>query len=536
MFILIFFLILSITQFINNKMIEVADDSEDAYNFDKKDSLIIAGLFVLGIVLQIFSKLSFISKFYWFICLFYLLLCLIIIVVLLQLKKTTILKKREEMQQVYEILQKLVDKKGEGLDFNNPPFQLGYKYGNIQKITVNVEPTSFDEKIIVTLLSQLNAFLPTYTWGYETHLEQRYIEFIGNNKPPTMARWPGSWLRHFRYMPVGLSGLGEIAYQPDSIPKTEYGRSQFIDDHGNPVDTDRSLPTQPQGLVCGAPLGLNTIIPTTKGYKTMETIEVGDYVFDFNNKPVQVIGVSPINYRPNKVYKLVFKHIKSNTDITIISDEIHQFPYIKDNKVESISCQAMEINHTRIVGHKSYKTMFDLIEKTLIKREPVRCIRVDSPSHLFLVTDTIHTNWKGGNYYPYAAIYTHNTGGGKSVMIQNIIAHCIEHRDKIALGLVDPKQVEFSNYKGMNGIVGVANNTLESVELLRIARQVMLKRNKEMAKLGIKSLTDYQPSKKSGKCYITGREYNEDDMIKVRIDGQEKMMKASELVEYLKQD
>ena len=98
------------------------------------------------------------------------------------------------------------------------------------------------------------------------------------------------------------------------------------------------------------------------------------------------------------------------------------------------------------------------------------------------------------------------------------------------------KQVEFSNYKGMNGIVGVANNTLESVELLRIARQVMLKRNKEMAQLGIKSLTDYKPSKRSGKCFITGREYNEDDMIKVRIDGQEKMMKAGELVEYLKEE
>lgn len=120
-----------------------------------------------------------------------------------------------------------------------------------------------------------------------------------------------------------------------------------------------------------------------------------------------------------------------------------------------------------------------------------------------------------------------------SVMIQNVIMHCLEHRDKIALGLVDPKQVEFSNYKGMNGIVGVANNTLESVELLRIARQVMLKRNQEMAKLGIKSLTEYKPSQRSGKVFVTGREFNEDDMIKVKIDGQEKEMKASELVDYL---
>lgn len=114
--------------------------------------------------------------------------------------------------------------------------------------------------------------------------------------------------------------------------------------------------------------------------------------------------------------------------------------------------------------------------------------------------------------------------------------HCIEHRNEIALALIDPKIVEFSSYKGMNGIVGVANSLLESVELLRIARVVMYKRNKELAALGLKNIGEYTPSKKSGKVFITGREYNEDDMIKVRIDGQEQQMSASELVEYLKQD
>ena len=64
MFILIFFLILSSTQFINNKIIEVSDDSEDAYNFNARDSLIIVGLFLLGIVLQIVSKFGFITKYF----------------------------------------------------------------------------------------------------------------------------------------------------------------------------------------------------------------------------------------------------------------------------------------------------------------------------------------------------------------------------------------------------------------------------------------------------------------------------------------
>ena len=57
-----------------------------------------------------------------------------------------------------------------------------------------------------------------------------------------------------------------------------------------------------------------------------------------------------------------------------------------------------------------------------------------------------------------------------------------------------------------------------------------------MAKLGIKSLTEYKPSKKTDKIFITGRDYNKDDVIKVRINGEEKEMKASELVDYLHND
>ncbi len=114
--------------------------------------------------------------------------------------------------------------------------------------------------------------------------------------------------------------------------------------------------------------------------------------------------------------------------------------------------------------------------------------------------------------------------------------HCIEHSDKIALGLIDPKNVEFAGYNGMKGIVGVATNTLESVELLRIARQVMLKRNREMSKMGIKNIGEYRPQHKTDKVFITGREYNENDLIRVRIDGQEQQMTAKELVEYLNED
>ena len=380
MFILAFILVISIVSYISNKTLDIDSDSEDSYSQTKTSTLFYIIVFIIGLGLQILStKIKFIETYYWYILALYVLSSIIISFVLSQIKKQTIEKKREELLNIYQIVKPLADKKGTELDFNNVPFELDYKYGNVNKITIQVEPTTFKEATCSALLNQLNAFLPTFTWNYKLRLEERCVDFIGYDKPPEMARWPGAWLRDSRYMPVGIDGFGEVAWQVDSVPKNKMGRSLYLDNKGNPINADTSVPSQPQSLICGL------------------------------------------------------------------------------------------------------------------------------------------------------------TGGGKSVTIQNIIQSAISHNNEIVLGLIDIKQVEFSNYKGMKRIAGVANSTLEAVELLRIARNVMYKRNKEMAKLGIKSLQEFQPSQKTGKVFITGREYNETDTIKVKIDGQEQSMSASELVEYLKE-
>lgn len=415
MFILIFFLLLSLSQFINNKVLSISDDSEDAYAFNKKDSVILGILFLVGIILQILGQFKLIDSIFWWACLGYFLISFIILIVILQVRKTSIIKKREEMTRVYEILQKLVDKKGEGLDYNNAPFTLGYKYGNINLIRVTIDPITFDEKILVPLLSQLNNFLPTYTWNFDLHLDQRYIDFNGLDKPPTMARWPGSWLRPAKFMPLGLTGKGEIPFTPDSVNKKTLGRSLFLDNSGNPIEADTSLPSQPQALVCGAPLSLDTIIPTTTGYKTMETISINDYVFDLNNKPVKVLDILNIHHS-NKLYKLVFKN-DTNKNIIIKADDIHKWGIIEDISIKIISTDQLQIGDILPGIPYNYK----LISKEIIPNELVRCIKVDSKQHLFLITDKKYNSWTGGNYYPYKAIYTRNTGGGKAIWIEQEI-------------------------------------------------------------------------------------------------------------------
>ena len=88
-------------------------------------------------------------------------------------------------------------------------------------------------------------------------------------------------------------------------------------------------------------------------------------------------------------------------------------------------------------------------------------------------------------------------------------------------------------FKGINGICAVANSVQEAAEVMRIGRAVMYSRNKKMQKLGLNDVADYKPSEWTGKIWITGREFDKDDKIKVRVDGEEKEMTALEIYEYL---
>jgi hypothetical protein len=85
----------------------------------------------------------------------------------------------------------------------------------------------------------------------------------------------------------------------------------------------------------------------------------------------------------------------------------------------------------------------------------------------------------------------------------------------------------------MNGVTAVANSVQEAAEILRIGRSVMYSRNKKMQKMGLNDMASYQPTSWTGKIWITGREFDKDEMIKVHVDGEEKEMSALEIYEYL---
>ena len=79
----------------------------------------------------------------------------------------------------------------------------------------------------------------------------------------------------------------------------------------------------------------------------------------------------------------------------------------------------------------------------------------------------------------------------------------------------------------------MANSVQEAAEVLRIGRSVMYSRNKKMQSMGLNDVADYQPTEYTGKIWITGREFPEDEIIKCRVNGEEKEMTALEIYEYL---
>lgn len=103
----------------------------------------------------------------------------------------------------------------------------------------------------------------------------------------------------------------------------------------------------------GKALDLNTIIPTPNGFKRLEELSVGDYVYSEFGKPIKIIAESEVFY-DKKCYKILF-----------------------DNNEEVI---ASEDHLWKIYNHKNIYTTKDLYNLYNIDYE----IRIELPKEIFL--------------------------------------------------------------------------------------------------------------------------------------------------------
>lgn len=408
--------IIMIIQFLTNKLLKISINNNLSYTYSKRDTFIIIGCIVISIILQ---KVMPKGDIYWIGLGVFAFIIFVTMIILGTIKRILVIKQREEILSVFEVLEPVIPNEAkvknketqevEMKDINNPPFKLGYEGNNINKITIKINPNTFKEPVAVNLCLSLNKYLPNYEWVNEFDFAARECSFVGTPLPPKVAKYMGSWLRPTEFIPIGLSGLGEVSWNLNSF-KNE-GRSCYVYEDGKIAKTV-DTPPAPQSLCVGSPLGLDTVIPTTKGYKTMGTIEVGDMIFGLDGIPVEVIKIENIITNPKEVYELIFAN--NYYTIKVISDAIHRFPVINNNLFSPIQCKNLIEHESIILG---YNQNLKLISKKLIQPQPVRCITVNSDDHIFLITDEKNPNWTGGNKYIDKALYTYNTGGGKSIMI-----------------------------------------------------------------------------------------------------------------------
>lgn len=141
-------------------------------------------------------------------------------------------------------------------------------------------------------------------------------------------------------------------------------------------------------------LATNTLIKTTKGFKKLENIHIGDYVFNEYGIPTKVVNETKVLY--NKTcYKLTF----SNGEKVECSDD-HLW------RTFQIECQDSSIVTTKEIVNslyinKRFNHCVDKIQPLLEKEKrfivnaepilsiPVKCLEVEDNSHVFLITKSL---------------------------------------------------------------------------------------------------------------------------------------------------
>lgn len=252
MFIFAFFIIVFVTQYCINKILKISADNSLGYTYSKRDTYIMVGFFVVSLILQkVIPK----GKVYWISCGIFASILLITLIILGAIKRTVVMKQREELQSVFEVLEPVLPKNTE-LDMNNPPFKLGYEDTKINRITIKINPNTFKEAVAVNLCLSLNKYLPNYEWVNEFDFAARECAFVGTPLPPGVAKYKGSWLRPAEFIPIGLSGLGEVSWTINSIK--DVGKSNYIYDDGK-IAKSVDTPSAPQALCVGSTGGGKSI-------------------------------------------------------------------------------------------------------------------------------------------------------------------------------------------------------------------------------------------------------------------------------------
>ena len=255
LFILIFILAFSFVTSINNKINKVSSDNQDSYSFDKKGSLVFIGFFILAIILnkvityEKYERVMLISLGIYF------LIVVFVTIIINQIRISKINAKRESIDEIYRVigteLNLYKNKVKKEFDYNDIPFKLEYEKGELSRIEIEIiEDSNFADAKVMYAVKKLNDNFTHRRWVSNVDFPERKCTFIGQRLPPKLANYPGSDLRPWNWIPLGLGGNGEIGWNLGAKNK-EMGRSQFVYENGE-IAKNVDTPRAPQAMTLGA--------------------------------------------------------------------------------------------------------------------------------------------------------------------------------------------------------------------------------------------------------------------------------------------
>lgn len=244
MYILVFILVLGITTYVTNRQNDVESNNE-FLKWTKRDILIISATLGVAVIMQILDKI-FLPKIF---ILVYLVGSIISLMLVNKLRETYIQEYKAQLNQIIESMNKLVPIKESEIDYNNLPFSIEKDGTLVNKIVVTMkEPSKFNDGNCTNAVYTLKRYFPYYDWQYTNDFPKQQCIFEGQKLPPKIAKWPGSDIRKTGFIPLGLSGNGEVGW---ALTSKDYGESNFIFDDGNRAGTV-ALPSAPQCLTVGS--------------------------------------------------------------------------------------------------------------------------------------------------------------------------------------------------------------------------------------------------------------------------------------------